>query len=135
MYYKDKGEEQMWNVPRIIKIKDSFGNVFENPSDSRYGGSNFSIRQPLNVGDTYSVEIEIDPSFSENDYCIKWLHSIFINNTEFENKKKYTHTFTVQDVSKSFSIKCQIIQNKDWHKYSNHDGEISLSLTVLPLKE
>ena len=135
MYYKDKGEEQMWNVPRIIKIKDSFGNVFENPSDSRYGGSNFSIRQPLNVGDTYSVEIEVDPSFNENDYCIKWQHSIFTNNTEFENKKKYTHTFTVKDVSKSFSIQCKIIQNKDWHKYSTYDGEISLSLTVLPPKE
>lgn len=32
-YYIERGQEQVWNVPRIIRLTDSLGNVFDNPTD------------------------------------------------------------------------------------------------------
>ena len=130
-YYKEKGEEQVWNVPRIIKVRDSLGNVLDNPEDERYGGTNFFIPQVLNCGDKYSIEIEVDPSFTNDEYIVKWkIDSTYIEN--FDNQKKITVSITEKCVGISFKIDCQVISNKIWHKYSFFDGEVSIMLTVLP---
>lgn len=130
-YYKDRGEDQVWNVPRIIKVKDSLGNVFENPVDIRYGGTNISIEQSQNCGDKYSIEVEIDSSFTESEYNIYWKipHR---NGAEFVNKRRICIAFEHEDVSMGFMINCMIISNKSWHKYGNHDGEVTISMSVLP---
>ena len=131
LYYKNRGEEQVWNVPRIIKITDSLGNVFDNPNDWRYGGSNFSVPQPLRPGEGYSLQVVVDPAFAENEYTIIWK----VNGKElpeYQNSDSYNKMFVVEDVCASFSLKCIIISKKEWHKYRTHDGEVSISLTVLP---
>ena len=130
-YYKDRGEEQVWNVPRIIKVKDSLGNVFYNPNDENNLGSIFAVKNELRCGDTYSVEIEVDPSYSKNEYEIIWERG-FIEKKEFRNSEKYVITFGVADVTKLHSISCKIVQKKEWHKYTFHDCIIHVHLTVLP---
>lgn len=130
-YYKDRGEEQVWNVPRVIKITDSFGNAFDNPVDTRYGGSNFKVPQMLRPGDSYSVQIVVDPAFSEDQYNIEW--SIKGRRlAEFDNSTYFTITLGVQDVDASMLLHCNIISKKEWHKYVKGDGEVSIGLTVLP---
>lgn len=131
-YYKDRGEEQVWNVPRIIKVKDSLGNMFENPTDSHGQSSIFVISNELRCGDTYSVEIEVDPSFSPYEYDIIWTAHKGKKEDDFKNKTKYTVRFSENDVAKIHIIHCEIISKKDWHKYSFHDCEVALHLTVYP---
>ena len=130
-YFKDKGEERMWNVPRVIKITDSCGNTFDNPEDGRYGGSNFFIKQLFRPGDNYSIQVLIDPAFETNRYTIEW-SVLGKYNVHFENDSKFSIKFSEEDISKMFTINCRIISKKTWHKYKTHDGEVSLILTVLP---
>lgn len=130
-YYKDKGEEQVWNVPRIIKIKDSLGNVFDNVSEEGVLGSHFHLPQKLNCGDTYTVEIEVDTSFPPNSYKIYWAFRGFMKD-DFVNKNKITITFSPKDVGTSCIIWCWIESNKEWHKYTFHDSKINIHFTVLP---
>lgn len=130
-HYKAKGEEQVWNVPRIIKITDSFGNVFDNPQDRRYGGSNFFVSQPLNCGDTYSIEVEVDSSFSPSEYDLNWRIN-HQHTKNFDNQDKVSITLTEKDVNASFSVECMVISNKAWHKYGTHDGVINIVVQVFP---
>ena len=130
-YYKSRGEEQVWNVPRIIKVKASLGNVFENQEDGRYGGTNFFIEQMLICGDKYSVEVEVDSSFAETEYKLKWVIA-GKHIDEFDDKHKITVTLAEQDVGMGFSIECMIISTKSWHKYGQDDGVVNLVLSVLP---
>ena len=130
-YYKSKGQEQVWNVPRIIRVIDSFGNVFENQRNGRYGGSNFNFTQPLRIGETYSIQVIPDSSFDESEYNLKW-EIAWKHRKEFDNAQKITYTFRLEDVSESLMIKCIITSNKVWHKYRTDDGEVCIYVTVLP---
>lgn len=133
-YEKERGQEKVWNVPRIIRITDSFGNMFENPTDKNIGCSIFNILQQVYCGDTYSVSVDIDASFTDSDYDIVWNEGNS-KSRKFNNCKKYTVTFTEQDVEESHYIRCKIISKKRWHKYKSYDCCVSLCLTVLPPKE
>ncbi len=130
-YYKAKGEEQVWNVPRIIKIVDSQGNTFNNPSETHGQSSIFKIPNPLQCGDTYSVTIEVDPAFSPTEYDIIW-RTEGNEDKKFRNKTMYSNVFTEKDVAELHRIECKIVSHKAWHKYTYHDCVISLHLTVLP---
>ena len=56
----------------IIKVKDSLGNIFNNPVDQNGGSSIFVVKNELHCGEKYSVEIEVDPSYSKDQYNIVW---------------------------------------------------------------
>ncbi len=130
-YYKEKGAEQMWNVPRIIRVSDSLGNVYDNPTDSHFGESIFQPLQTIHYGDTYSVNIDIDSSFQESEYDIIWQnqhHEII----EFKNNKHFVITFSEADISQSHMITCIIKSHKPWHKYQHYDNKISLMFPVYP---
>lgn len=133
-YYKDRGEEQVWNVPQIIKVTDSLGNVFDAIEQKLAIGVTFKIDQPLSCGDTYSVEIEVDTSFDKHEYDIYWAFNGFQKN-EFTNRTKFTVFFTNKEVGTSRSIWCWIVSKKDWHKYGSLDSKIQLLFTVLPPNE
>lgn len=131
-YYKDRGLEQVWNVPRIVRIVDSLGNTFDNPTDSCGSNSIFTVSSPLHSGDTYSVNIEVDTSFAKSDYDIIW-KARDSDASEYENKDKFTITFMPKHISETYSIRCRIISKQEWHKYfGSYDCEVSLHLTVLP---
>ena len=133
-YYKDKGEEQVWNVPRIIKIKDSLGNIFDNPTDS-ISSSTFKITKPFYCGEEYSVELEVDPSFAKDEYYINWHNYSRNDRDSFKNSFKYNITFGIKDIAQLHLIECTIIQKKEWHKHTSYDCRIFLHLTVFPPKQ
>ena len=62
-YYKDLGEERMWNVPTITKLSDCLGRKYI-PLES-LGKDNKIQNELFQVGDTYSITAEIDSSFTE----------------------------------------------------------------------
>ena len=130
-YYKAKGEERVWNVPRAIKITDSLGNVFENPTETHGGSSIFTISTPICCGDTYSVTVEVDPAFSPLDYDIIWEDGAE-EKSNFKNSATYSVVFSASDVAELHMITCKIISHKEWHKYRYYDCTVYLNLTILP---
>ena len=130
-YYVAKGKEKMYNVPRIIKVSDSLGNIFNNIVENSRLGMQIIIPQAFNCGDKYSVEIEIDSSFGADEYTIKW-NMARHTAAELGNSQKLTLCFEPQDVSEAAYIYCTIVQNKEWHKYGDHDSKITLCVKILP---
>ena len=130
-YYIEKGEEQMWNVPRIIRVTDSLGNVYDNPTDSHNLQSIFLPTQELRCGDTYSVTVDIDSSFLDTEYEIIWQnqHNEVV---EFKNTKHFVVTFGDIDVSENHTITCIIKSHKPWHKHQHYDCKITLMFPVYP---
>lgn len=130
-YYVAKGKEQVYNVPKIIKVSDSLGNVFDNIIEKNGLGMHIDVPQVFNCGEKYSVEVEIDPSFKPNEYTIEWKMARHTS-AEFGNSHKLTLCFEVKDVSERAFIYCSIRQNKEWHKYGDHDSKITLCVKILP---
>lgn len=130
-HYKRKGEEQVWNVPRIIRISDSLGNVFDNPEDFHGLQSIFTISDAVTCGDSYSVTVEIDSSWQPEEYTIKW-EAGNRKQQEYADKRKFTKIFEPKDVGVTYFISCTVIQHKEWHKHGSHDCKVSLLLSVLP---
>lgn len=129
-YYKERGLEKVWNVPRIIRITDSLGNVFENPKELNIQCSIFKIGQPMHCGESYSIQVEVDSSFSPTEYDIIWEDGV--RKKEAQNHTRYSVVFSEADVSECHIIRCKTISHQSWHKYKYHDCEISVQLTVLP---
>lgn len=130
-YYAAKGKEKVYNVPRIIKVSDSLGNVFDNIVEKDRLGMHIVVPQALNCGDKYSIELEIDSSFSSDAYTIKWDMARH-RAVELGNSKKLTLCFETKDVSETAYISCIIVQNKEWHKYGDHDSKVTLCVKILP---
>lgn len=130
-YYKAKGMEQMWNVPRIIRITDSLGNSYDNSTDTHGQQSIFDLNYAFNCGDTYSVNIDVDSSFSNIEYDIIWRDQN-LEQPEFNNKPHFIITFDESNVAQVHIVECTIVSLKPWHKYKFFDSRISLMFTVLP---
>ena len=130
-YYKDRGEEQVWNVPKIIKVTDSLGNIFDNIKEDSGLGAYVNLPQQFHCGDTYSIEVEIDSSFSPDEYKIEWKkhgHDMM----QWNNSTKMTITFGLKDVGFTSFITCRVTQNKEWHKFGHFDSQVNVCFTVLP---
>lgn len=88
----------MWNVPQIIQITDSNGFTLNNLKDK--GLNTYMTKHVFHAGDTYSIEVTIDPSFSETDYVIKWEPR---NRNSHPENNKFNITFTNSDVAENFT--------------------------------
>jgi len=127
IYYFNEGKEKMWNVPTILRATDSDGNVLYTNSDGVV-----KIHPHFHVGDTYTVYIEIDPSFVPSEYAIRWLKNDSMSIPEYANNASCTVTFSNSDVSESWSLICEVTSNKDWHKKGDCDDWLRLTVTVYP---
>ncbi len=133
-YYFKMGKEREFNVPRIIKLTDSFGNTTHLNEIESHSGPWFLNEDPKNYlkpGDRLGIEVEIDPSFDTSSYTIEWkINSKTIN--EYTNKTKISFEIEVKHVGIYFSVSCFIISNKIWHKHGDWDDYIELTYKVLP---
>jgi hypothetical protein len=77
------------------------------------------------------MEIQIDPTYSDNEYTIKWRigHSEV---SEFENCKSIKIEFNNKHVNNNFAIDCTVISNKDWHRNGYYDDYMSCMFKILP---
>jgi len=128
-YYTHIGKDKMWNTPFIIKVTDSLGKEYY-PDENKTFFEVFQVNNAFSIGDTYKVWVEIDSSFNEDDYCIEWEFpdSVAILNSSHE----CCITFSVADVSANKTLRCRVIQNKEWHKHNLFEHEIVFSFCVLP---
>ncbi len=129
-YYKEIGKDRTWNIPRILRLIDSCGNEIQ-LSNERDNAAQLRLSPAFYVGDSYSVQIEVDPAFSAENYSIIW----YINHNkceEFSNNPRFIHSFSMDDIGQYFVIKCIIISDKEWHKYKSYDDCIEIFASVAP---
>ena len=133
-YYINSKTHMDFNVPRIIRFKDSFGNqVNFNQSNEGHPSVNYKNDEKafLRPGDTLEIELEIDQSFNRDEYTIRWTAIKTIPN--FGNVTKIQLTIENHHITEDFSIHCQVISNKDWHRmYQGYDDLLIVWYRILP---
>ena len=135
-YYMDQGKDQDFNVPLILKVTDSFGNVYSRTQlmASGDGGSLLDLRSKreyyLRPGDTFRVEVEVDPSFSLSEYVVRWQSSKVVN--PIPDGHIAVIPITNHQVGEMFDLHCHVISNRDWHRLSGCDDRLLFFFRVLP---
>lgn len=133
---KEKNMDQEYNAPTIIKITDSRGIVFHDSQIKRNSTgrghveltSNHSAH--LRSGDTFSVEVEVDPSFPSENYSITW---VYPENVDIQiSNSKITIKLTDQNVRVDFTIYCKVISSEAWHRCGDVDDAVGITYKVLP---
>lgn len=136
-YYRAHGMQQEYNVPLILKLTDSFGNVFTRSQFN--GGSDSGITKnftcnsnmDLRPGDTLTLEVEVDPSFDPAGYTVTWNH--FQSALSSPNGLNAVIPITNKQVNQNFIVQCRLRTNKEWHRiYNDLDDFMELVYRVLP---
>lgn len=137
-HYATQGMEEEYNVPTILKMIDSFGgsymrSQFVNIHD---GGIMLTFfdnnRYTLRPGDVLSLEVEVDPSFSRDEYEVSWTSVKGLPDGAARGNKLVL-TIEERHVAKRFSVQCKVKSNKLWHRMEmGADDFMLLYYKVLP---
>jgi hypothetical protein len=122
-----------FNVPRIIRFKDSFGNEVHFDKSAKQAQVSFLGKKEfyLRPGDTLSLEVEIDNSFADDEYTLAWRAIKKIPN--FGNTKKISLLIEEYYIGEELNIQCVITSNKAWHRMQQgYDDLLLVWYTVLP---
>jgi hypothetical protein len=137
-YYSELGMQQEYNVPLILKVTDSFGNVFTRSQFRRVpsGGMMLSFTDQsdffLHPGDILTLEIEIDPSFETDSYDIKWGSTTGL--PEPLSGSRAVIPITTKQVCEQFDVQCRITSKKDWHRMHTGFDKGSDDLLIVDYK-
>ena len=137
-HYINVGKEQDYNVPVILRIKDSFGtDLIRDDSNCIWEVHFYGRTAPkiqLRSGDSYKLWLEVDSSFDQAFYEIRWVvkqdYSTIIkkgtgNVIEF--------TLNNKNVSYAPEIYIDLTTKRDWHRFHEVDDIIKLNYNrVLP---
>jgi hypothetical protein len=138
-YYRKDNMNSGYNVPLILKVADSFGNVFfRNQLHDMNGGVFGELQNEpkcnLWPGDTLTIEIEVDPSFNPREYIVKWNPGITFSEP-IPNGCKAVLKITTKQICQQLGIGCWVITNNDWHRINGrYDDSLLLFYKVLPLR-
>lgn len=138
-YYEHEGMKKLYNAPSIIQLTDSKGNTFYSSQidNSRNNTGRASINlqnigNELYPGDTIRLEIEVDPSFKEEEYTINWIYS-GTNPTPIKAGREFNLVIDNSHVSKEFTVFCTVTSiGRDWHSLGDCDDQLSVTYRVLP---
>lgn len=127
---------QQYNVPTVIKVSDSLGQVVHLSNSNRHPNGSAMIDYSSNescylrCGDALSIEVEVDPTFDSRDYEIEWLIAN-VGGPKIVGPK-FTLVLTDHYVSTRFCAVCQVRSKKNWHKLGTIDDQIDIAYRVLP---
>lgn len=137
-YYSTIGKEWDYNVPVFVRIKDSLGNDIIR-EDTRYAWElhfygHTAPKIQLRSGERYKIWVEVDSSFDNSFYEIKW---IVKQDYKTEIKKGTGNvidiTLTNKNVSYAPEINIVLTTKRDWHRFHEIDDSIKLNYErVLP---
>lgn len=141
-YYKERNLAEQFNIPKVVSIRDSLGNsktgevLRGNPERDT---NNFHVffnekdHKPLYVGDTLTIEVQVDPAFEEGSYKVDWYYPGFISDdSQQPTGSKISVELTNEQVGAQFHIQCRVISDKPWHRLNGCDDDICIMYTVLP---
>jgi hypothetical protein len=127
------GRADTYNAPRILRMWDSFGHIEHGQAGHAELMQKFDYSQEpasyLRPGDTLIVEIEVDPSFSDEGFTVKW-SSIYVDDQAGERLVKFVFPIENRHVERELPIAVRIISHQDWHRHQMWDDFwLSLSET------
>lgn len=132
-HYVAVGKERNYNVPVILRIKDSLGNDMirddiNNIWELRFYGGNLAPKVQLRSGDSYKLWLEVDSSFDSSFYNILWTAEQSVSSTPI---KKGTGsvielTFSNKNVSYNPIIWIYLTTKRDWHRFGSSDDIVVL---------
>lgn len=134
-YYVTQNLEKEYNVPTVIRLADSLGNVFDvsgKRGDREASFIQFDARRSgsLRPGERLSIEAEIDPSFERSIYRIHWHWPPSFSSSE--DNEQILIEIDNRHVRQTFTVTCLIISNNNWHKHGDYDDRIFIHYRVLP---
>lgn len=138
-YFTMNKQDKEFNVPTILSISDSLGNQYLS-KDSSDEIISITLIDPstkqtkaLEFGDSVTINLEIDPSFPEDSYDLKWNKC---ENLEiYENGRKINFTIGNELVGERKSLCCRVISKKPWHRYGKYDQTLLVYFKALPPRE
>jgi len=137
-YYKSQLMEKKYNAPTIIKVTDSFGNIFYSSQIKRNStgrglcDTRTTEKNIIYPGDKISIEVEIDSSFNEDDYSINWIFDKK-DKTSFQiNSNKILLEIDNQHIRTDYAIYCSVISKEDWHRCGDVDDSIAIIYQIAP---
>ena len=83
----------------------------------------------LTVGDTLGIEVEVDPSFSPDDYRLRWRYP---KQSEEHTDNRLVLKIADHHVRASFHITLTVVSNESWHRCGDVDDLVTLMYRVLP---
>lgn len=128
-YYVEANMASQYNAPRFVRVVDSLGNVghFQGEPanvDTFY----FPKNNSLHVGDTLSIQLEVDPSFPPSDYRIVWQAPA----PGLGNGCQLALPIEERHITADLRFTCELISNNSWHRYGRHDHYLCFIYKVLP---
>lgn len=127
--------QRAYNIPMIVNYVDNIGNESQLVGVSDDINSRFIDWRRVGKGDLYTedilrAEIEIDPSFSEEEYDVYW----FIALTGYSRQRGNTASLQIKNehVGEQVELRFQVISKKDWHRHYGLDDSLCLIFRVLP---
>ena len=136
-YFKEINMDKELNVPKIIRITDTFGNTL---TREQFNSNDFSfvlidLREKKNYlfpNDKLKIEVSIDPTFPRDSYKISWGSAKGI--LKIENSTTIEIAIEEKHIGDCLDIQCKIISNEVWHRSVQYDDSIQLQYKVLPNK-
>lgn len=137
VYYRERNLEKEYNAPTIIRVTDSLGNVAYDSDIRRNrtgaGVCRFSSGPSGSVrpGERLSIEVEVDPSFDRSDYTIRWSWPV-APGVSYKDSDRFVLDIEQTHIRPEFSIYCQVISDKSWHRLGSYDDSVAIIYKVLP---
>jgi hypothetical protein len=138
IYYCELGMKQDYNVPLILKVTDSFGQVLTRSQfDPCYDGGIMKaffdqLQYLLRPGDTLFLEVEVDPSFSPDTYTLTWA-SVKGLGSPTPTGPRVVIPITNKHVGQQFGVECRLTSTNEWHRmHMGADDLLMLFYKVLP---
>jgi hypothetical protein len=137
-YYMNQNLEKEYNVPTIIRVADSLGNVCDVSGMRGVQGEggvtcqfNETPSGALRPGERLSIEVEIDPSFERLSYCIRW-NWRGMSSGEGGDSARIVINIENRHVKQEFVVWCYVTSTKEWHRLGDYDDLVGIVYTVLP---
>ena len=131
-HYKTMNQSQEYNAPTVLRVVDSIGNEAIDEQIRRNntgrGICNWS-QSDVFVGDTISIEVDVDPSFLPESYSIQWITS---SGDKVENSNRFSLEVENRHVRHDFCIYAKITSTEDWHRCGDCDDSVGILYKIRP---
>jgi hypothetical protein len=128
-HFRRKNMEREFNVPTFIRVFDNRGNDFHlSPKpDFQFVDVRTTGRGDLYVGDSLSVELEVDPTFK--DFTISWMTF----SGDHYQPLPCVVKLAAKHVGVQFDVRLTVRSSLDWHRFHGGvDDMVDLRYRVLP---
>jgi hypothetical protein len=132
-FYAMSGTAEEYNAPRILRMWDSFGHSEYAQAMLAFHKFDYSDTPAsyLRPGDTLTIEIEVDPSFWDEGFIVKWVILAPVVQ-EGDRLVKFVLPIENQHVARELPIDIKIISHQDWHRDQMFDDFWRVVYRVLP---